>query len=225
MNMNTFTHPGRGRGRGSGGGGRGRGRGRGHTSTAEEQWRDGCEAKELLRKLLTDESSWISEVYDGTTKSIDAIHCRESLFTQYKKERFRTNFRNLKNSIDNKKKAIAFDQKAYDHEQSKWPVADQFATGGFRWAGSRAQQLLRIDLADESRKKLKPKALYEQQDRKEYRYWTLAQFRDYYYEEKKWETQGVYWQAQRNNDMRKKTVERLDNGQWAEEPKDDKRDY
>jgi hypothetical protein len=111
-----------------------------------EQWKDGCRAKELLRELLTsDKPTWIDDVYDpdDECKSIEIIRSREPLFAQYKKENFRQNFRTLKDSIDLRVKSIKFDQEAYDKEQKKWPIEEQFATGGYKWGGSRAQALLK----------------------------------------------------------------------------------
>ena len=48
-----------------------------------------------------------------------------------------------------------------------------------------------------------------------------TQFRNFLYQEKKWEKQGVYWQAERNTAMRKKTVDQQESGEWLNPKKTD----
>ena len=177
-------------------------------------------AKEHLKSLLQDETSWLYTVWKkpGSQASrIEEIRNRSPLFQKYAKNLFYTNFRNLKGSVDVEKTAVLFDQMAFDKEQGKWPINEALANGKPRWQDSDAQKQLREDLKDPDKKNYKPRQFYFDDERQMYRAWSLDEFRNFLYEEKKWETQGVYWQAQRNKDMRKKAVQTVDAGEWGAE--------
>jgi hypothetical protein len=160
---------------------------------------------------------WNKEGKHSQASRIEEIRNRSPLFLQYAKNLFYTNFRNLKETIDTEKIAVAFDKIAFDKENEKWPINSTLANGKPRWQDSDAQKQLREDLKDPERKNRKPRDLYFDDGRQLYCAWSLDEFRNFLYEEKKWETQGVYWQAQRNKDMRKKAVQTVDAGEWGAE--------
>jgi hypothetical protein len=165
-----------------------------------------------------DETSWVHVEWKKTGSQaarIREIQSKCQLFKQYPEKMFYTNFRNLKETIDEVKLAIQFDRLAFDKEEKKWPINATLPSGKLRWQDSNAQKLLRKDQKSLQRKSWRPMSFYN--DREEYRSWSLEEFRNFFYEEKKWETQGVYWQAQRNKDMRKKAVETTDAGLFGEQ--------
>ena len=154
-------------------------------------------AKDHLKSLLQDETSWVYTVWNKEGKHsqasrIEEIRIRSPLFQPYAKHLFYTNFRNLKDTIDIEKTAVAFDKWAFDEENKKWPINSTLANGKPRWQDSGAQKQLREDLKDPGKKNRKPRHLYFDEDRELYRAWSLEEFRNFLYEEKKWETQGVY---------------------------------
>lgn len=188
------------------------------TSTSFVPWGEDAPAKQHLRELLNDETSWVHDEWKKEGSQAARIRCIQSkcpLFKQYPEKMFYTNFRNLKETIDEVKIAIQFDRLAFDKEEKKWPITSTLPSGKARWADSNAQNLLRKDLKSLEKKKWKPLTLYN--EREEYRVWSLEEFRNFHKMEKKWETQGVYWQAQRNKDMRKKAVETTDVGLFGEQ--------
>lgn len=174
-------------------------------------------AKQKLKLLLEDEKSWVYDHFDQSNqaKSIEIIRQTDGDFAVYKKQNFYSNFRTLKSSVDIERACVQFDRMGFEKEQEKWPITDTLPCGKKRWQGSDAQKLLREDIKVPGKKNWKPKKLFE--SRIEYRSWSLVEFRSFLYEEKKWETQGVYWQAQRNMEMRKKRVEEEAGGELVEE--------
>ena len=191
-----------------------------------EPWGDKAPAKVLLRSLLEDESSWVRSEWnkgenqvpkESQASRIERIRNKNPLFKQYDKTLFYNNFRRLMTTIDDEKIAVAFDKLAFDKEHEKWPINGTLPNGKPRWQDSQAQKQLRDDLKDPEKKNKKPQQLYYDENRELYCAWSLEEFRNFLYEEKKWETQGVYWQAQRNKDMRKKAVATVDAGEWGAE--------
>jgi len=175
------------------------------------------DAKQKLKLLLEDEKSWVYDHFDQSNqaKSIEVIRQKDGDFAVYKKQNFYSNFRTLKSSVDIERTCVQFDRMGFEKEQEKWPITDTLPSGKKRWQGSDAQKLLREDIKVPGKKNWKPKKLFE--SRIEYKSWSLVEFRNFLYEEKKWETQGVYWQAQRNMEMRKQRVEEEAGGELVEE--------
>jgi hypothetical protein len=91
------------------------------------------------------------------------------LFSQYPKDRFISNLKNLKQSIGKAKSAVAFDQTAFLHDRQLFPKAEMSVRGCKRWDGSSAQQLLKQDIKNNKHLypvKLKPQSF--QKTRPEY---------------------------------------------------------
>jgi hypothetical protein len=161
-----------------------------------EPWRK-SKAKELLVDLLADESSYIHAY--GMDE--DEIYNSDPLFKQYKKENFKTNYRNLIAKIQLERSCVEFDQQALDNEKQKLPRNSRTERGYKFWDGHEAQRLMKEDVK-EKRTKMKPKDLRE--TREEYQEFPLHVLRQHKYQAERAEKEGVYWQKKRNDDARKK---------------------
>ena len=167
---------------------------------------------------MEDDASWVYTDFNQANQaaSIEIIRNKHPLFQQYAKGNFYTNFRNLKSGIDAEKIAVAFDRLGFEQEEKKWPINETLANGEMRWQKSEAQRLIRLDLKNISKKNWKPRQFYH--SRLEYQSWSLDSFRNFYYEEMKYEKGAhVYWQAARNMEMRKKRVTEEESGNLIEE--------
>jgi len=85
---------------------------------------ENSKAKALLIKLLRDESSWVHAMLivdpENAYDTVDAIHSENELFQQYPLHNFRTNFKNLKESISKLRDNIEFDQDAFNKEKLRY---------------------------------------------------------------------------------------------------------
>eukprot|EP00531_Pseudo-nitzschia_arenysensis_P008103 CAMPEP_0116139894 /NCGR_PEP_ID=MMETSP0329-20121206/13551_1 /TAXON_ID=697910 /ORGANISM="Pseudo-nitzschia arenysensis, Strain B593" /LENGTH=235 /DNA_ID=CAMNT_0003634959 /DNA_START=251 /DNA_END=961 /DNA_ORIENTATION=+ len=178
-----------------------------------EQWSRGkvpSKAKTYLKKHLEGDDNWIASIIarEGVTlASIDKIHDSHSLFRPYEKKNFRTNFRNLKASIDKRKAGVAFDQEAFEKESQKYKNNAMLEKGYPRWnhPENNAKRLLEEDIKDASNSMKSPGDLRE--SRPEYEAYPKDVFRNQYYREKRKVKETSFWQHRRNKQMRKKKVE------------------
>jgi hypothetical protein len=77
-------------------------------------WRT-SRAKELLRELLLDSSSWVHLLTD------EQIHEAEPIFKQYPLKNFKTNYSNMKASTEMEQAAINFDQRTLLSDNTIFP--------------------------------------------------------------------------------------------------------
>lgn len=154
-------------------------------------------AKELLEKLIADESSYIHA--DGM--DVDQIYISDPLFKQYKIENFRTNYRNLVAKIDLERYAVEFDQQAYNKEIEKFVRNDRTKRGYKFWDGDEAQRLMKEDAKHKRTEGLKPQDLWE--SREAYKAFPLDVFRGHIYQEERRQKEKAYWQKRRNDKARK----------------------
>lgn len=165
-------------------------------------WRN-SPAKSLLTKLLWDESSWI---HQQSTSCIEEVYEAEPLFKLYPLKNFKTNFKNLKVSIQEEKDAIHFDQVAFESESDFFPRNPTTKAGNPFWDRHEAQRLMAEDVKAGRTLQMKPSVLRE--SRSEYQEFPLAILRNHKYQEERKEREGVYWQKKRNDRARKKHDER-----------------
>lgn len=204
---------GRGRGRGRGrssqqgrgrqearGHGEGRGRGRQQRATATNKnvvpWKNGCAAKEKLRSLLMDPSSYVHN------KAVDEIHNDDPIFKQYPLRNFKTNFRNLKNSIDVERAAIQFDQLSLEADRNKYPRNGTTDRGYPFWDTHPARKLLEDSVRKGQANNVKPQEIRSSETA--YKDFPPRVFAKHVHQEKAKQTQEVYWQQKRNKKGRKK---------------------
>jgi hypothetical protein len=159
-------------------------------------WRN-SPAKSLLTKLLWDESSWIHQ-----STCIEEVYEAEPLFKLYPLKNFKTNFKNLKVSIQEEKDAIRFDQVAFESESELFPRNPTTKAGNPFWDRHEAQRLMAEDVKAGRTLQMKPSVLRE--SRSEYQEFPLAILRNHKYQEERKEREGVYWQKKRNDRARKK---------------------
>jgi hypothetical protein len=148
-------------------------------------------AKEKLTTLLKDPLSYVH------TMPVAEIYNGDELFKQYRWDRFKDNFKRLKTSVDTERLAVEFDQLAFDEEKVALP-RNPTTRGHPFWDGHPAQALMKDDVKNRRLEGLKPKAVYELDERPEYREFPLSVLRNHLNKEKSKQIQSVYWQATRN---------------------------
>jgi hypothetical protein len=97
------------------------------------------------------------------------------------------------------------DNKAAKHDIAllKKDIAARVAsTGKAHWNGSAAQRLLKLDVDAGRHNLLKPKELYNDPDRIEYRHFTLNEFRKHIYQEASSRRQKSYWLSRKKKDKK-----------------------
>ena len=130
------------------------------------------------------------EVFDKYCKSRPEF----KHFQDYKAIKFADKLRQQRTRAGKKKDRAKEDDKFYQHDRQIFPPRTEDTGGEPVWAGSKAQEYLRIDLQDNKRSKMKPKAL--QNERDEYLEWTPDKFRDKIYQEKRAMKRIVWMEAE-----------------------------
>jgi hypothetical protein len=161
----------------------------------QEPWAK-SKAKQLLGKLLADESSYIHSM------DVDKIYNSDPLFTQYKIGNFKTNYRNLAAKFEMERSCVKFDKDAFDKEKHKFPRKEQTERGYKFWDEHEAQRLMREDVKENRTKGVKPNDLRE--SRVEYKDFPPDVFREHKYQEERRQRAAVFWQKKRNDEARKK---------------------
>jgi hypothetical protein len=154
-------------------------------------------AKALLEQLLSDESSWIH-----TIARVEEVHATEPLFQLYPLKNFKTNFKNLKDSIRQESDAVKFDEMAFSKEKELFPRNPLTKSGNLFWDRHDAQRLMAEDVKEGRTLDIKPSAL--QATRAEYQDFPLDILRGHKYQQERKEREGVFWQKKRNDKARKK---------------------
>jgi hypothetical protein len=153
-------------------------------------------AKKRLQELMIDPSSWIQILTE------EQIHESDPLFRQYPLKNFKTNFRNLKQSIAVEQAAIKLDKRAHTSDVEKFPRNNTTERGYKFWDGHAAQLLLAEDVKQGRTMNQKPSVL--QESREEYKEFPLSVFRGHKYQEERKLREQVYWQKKRNREGRSK---------------------
>ena len=127
-------------------------------------------------------------------------------FQDYKE--FPERLRAARKRADKKTGRAREDSEALKHDRAIFPERTEDFGGEPIWQGSKAQELLRRDLKDEEKMKLKPKQL--QMEEEEYLRFSLENFRDRIYSERKAMQRIVYMkkkkeakEAKKNNKNKK----------------------
>lgn len=158
-------------------------------------WRK-SKAKEYLRSLFLDESSWIHLV------TAEEAHASHDQFQRYPLKNFKPNFKSLQASMIVEQDAIAFDQMALDREKIAIPRGPATERGNLFWNRHPAENLLAKDVKEGRSKGKKPRQL--RQERSEYQDFPESVFREHKYQEERKQSAKVYWQKKRNDDAQKK---------------------
>jgi hypothetical protein len=166
-----------------------------HCCGRPAQWKNSA-ARALLVRLLRDESSWIHQA-----TSVEQVYENEPLFKRYPLKNFKTNFKNLKDSIKEETDAIDFDQHALEKQNERFPRNPRTTRGNPFWDGHDAQRLMAEDVKAGMTVHMKPSALRET----EYQEFPLSILRGHKYQEERKHREAVYWQKKRNDKARKNT--------------------
>jgi hypothetical protein len=140
-------------------------------------------AKETLKVLLESDA-------DGEIHSMDAaaVQMLSSLFEDYSKTNFRTNLRNLKESIRTEKAAVKSDEEFLLRDKVIVESKEMYYPP---WEKSEAKRFLRKDVQDKKHEHIKPKQLRE--TRPEYMMFTGKVFGKHIYQEELSQGQRSYW--------------------------------
>ncbi len=163
---------------------------------APPQWKTSA-AKKLLVRLLSDESSWVHQ-----STSVEEVYEAEPLFKLYPLKNFKTNFKNLKESMKEERDSIHFDQAAFEKERALFPRNPTTKGGNPFWDRHDAQRLMVEDVKAGRTVQMKPSVLRD--TRVEYQDFPLEVFRNHIYQEERKEREAVYWQKKRNDKAKKK---------------------
>jgi hypothetical protein len=165
-------------------------------------WRNST-AKARLRGLLKDKSSWV--------QSCTAQQAWESDpgFKRYRKDRFVTNFNNLKEAIGLENEFVDFDNAAFNDHNRLFPRNATTERGEPFWDTHPAKKLLEEDVKLGRVSNRQPKDI--QQDFQEYKDFKPSTFRNFLHHEIRRQREEVYWQKKRNDQSaethRKEVVE------------------
>ncbi len=116
-------------------------------------------------------------------------------FQDYKALDFASKLRQARARAEKKTGRAREDAEALKHDRLIFPEREEDFRGEPIWQGSKAQELLRRDLKKEERMKLKPKQLQKEED--EYLLFSLENFRNRIYTERKAMQRIVYIKKKR----------------------------
>ena len=124
--------------------------------------------------------------------SLDQIYNSSALYSDYKKNSFKRNCRNLQKAITEEQKKVDFDHQAV----ARFPPRQSLTERGYPfWDRSEAQRVLKLELASGQIANLKPSTVYIRNN--EYQKFPLAVFRNHLYKEQSRLKTTAYWQVQR----------------------------
>ena len=157
-------------------------------------------AKRYLATRLEDRND---PIYVQNLKPEAVYNLDPGLFHPYEKTNFKSNYRSLRKNVEGTRTAIDFDAEAFRQEQQAFPRPELTERGHRFWDRSEAQRLLREELGDEGLsskelESLKPKDLYNGQNKDEYQRFDLTIFRNHFYKVRTSLKAGVFWQHKRN---------------------------
>ena len=157
-------------------------------------------AKETLKLLLECD-------IDGEIHSMDAaaVQMHSTLFEDYRKTNFKTNLKNLKESIRIEKAAVKNDEEILIRDKVIVESKERYYPP---WEKSEAKRLLRKDIQEKKHKNIKPKQLWE--TRPEYMMFTGKGFAKHIEQEELGQRGRSYWMHKKklNQEVKKKTKEK-----------------
>lgn len=116
-----------------------------------------------------------------------------------KRQNFANNLRELRKRINKWQKEADSDRLAAIKDREKFPID---LTG--RWPDSKAEKLLKIDIADGKYPTMTPRQLYNSPDRKEYKEFEYQTFRRHIHQEIRSRHTTTYWVALKAENMKEK---------------------
>ena len=144
----------------------------------------------VAKQLLT------QDILQGRTngKQLQEVHEMRAEYRQYDYDKFKTNFRNLKDTLQKNQKSAIEDAMSLMHDKLLHVGAGRDKPYP-RWQGSAAERLLKLDIDRGLHKRLLPHELRAHKDRAEYRKFPLKVFRDHIYQELQNRKERSYWLA------------------------------
>ena len=158
--------------------------------TYSKDWKS-SNAKDVLRRMI--ERGVVTKNHDPS----DVYKMCED-FKRYKFQNFKTNLRNLLNSIEKERLRVTRDERAYNNDLEKIGRATVTKQGKPIWAGSEAEKALKHDITNGVHLSKTPIELWESKEA--YKVFDLKTFRDKIYQIKQQRLGRAYWM----NEARKK---------------------
>lgn len=200
---------GRGRGRGSGAGPSRRSPLTTNTNTDVDDavtpispWRNSS-AKAKLHSLFLDKTSYVHQV--GATA--EQVHSSDPLFAKYNVQNFKTNYKNLKQSIETELMAIEFDHLTLQKHNSAFPRMALTNRGYPFWDTHPARRLLEADVKHGRLEGKKPSDV--RKSNAVYQEFPLNVFTKHVHQEIRKQREAVAWQDRRNKKGRKQHDEEV----------------
>lgn len=153
-------------------------------------------AKDICRELLLDPDSYVHGM------PATHIYYTNDLFKKYKKNRFATNYNNLKKKIESERRAILSDQIAFDADKTVFPRNSRTNKGVLFWDVHPSRKILIDQLKNNELIDKTPKQV-QAGSNGIYKHWPEKMFANFFYREKRRLKENIFWQAKRNRDGRK----------------------
>jgi hypothetical protein len=163
-------------------------------------------AKAELKKLLEEDHD--RNIIHGM--SPEAVYRLSPLFQQYKLANFKTNLKNLKESIAKESRIATFHQQAFENDRRLVPMKNKAGGGYPRFDIHPSKGLLALDVQEKKHMSVKPKML--QLTRAEYQELPLKVFRKHIYQEEYALEGRSYWMHKKklNDDNKSRLRNRRD---------------
>jgi hypothetical protein len=147
------------------------------------------DAKQFLRNTI---------IQGLVTKStpLEEVLRLNSEFSNYPKANFKRNLKALLESIDKDQQRANSDAAAVEHDLALHPRAELTTRNLPFWDGSRAQELLKIDIANGLHLRMTPKEFWRSNE--EYKIFPLQNFRNAIYQEVRSKKAKSYWSSKKS---------------------------
>jgi hypothetical protein len=146
------------------------------------------DAKQYLRNAI---------IQGLVTKStpLEEVLQMNSAFSNYPKANFKRNLKALLESIDKDQERANSDAAAVEHDLAQHPRAEHTTRNLPFWDGSRAQELLKIDIANGVHLQMTKKEFW--MSKEEYQLFPLPNFRNAIYQEVRSKKAKSYWSSKK----------------------------
>ena len=172
----------------------------------KSKWK-GSKAKAYLKTLLTDKNCAIHRM------SAEDVWNNNAIFQEYPLHRFKVNFKNLKEAIEERRNRLWLIEKIHREEQIKFLRSQTTNRGIPFWDTHPASTFLRMDLKEDDLWKVEPRHL--RLTRMEYQDFPSDVFAKHVHQEKRKFREKPYWIPKRNKDAQRRLDEQMK--QWKED--------
>ena len=175
---------------------------RGNKKKSGPSWR-GSKEKMMLYGIIDDDGSILCST------SPEELYKSHPGFQQWELEQFEAYLKRLAKVVKKDKKNLAFEEKAFQHEQNHFPQNDLGNRGYPLWGYHSANSLMKEDVKSGLAYRIKPSELRMMRD--EYQQFPGVVFLGHVHQEKRSQREAGYWMSKRNKDAGFKLEEEAEN--------------